>query len=68
MAYLIVEAKDKKEEKFIREMLFKMNVSVRSEKEEDLAFEKAMAEVDFSKKVSLSTIKSELRKQCPKNL
>ncbi len=61
MSYLIVEARDKQHEKQIQEVLKKMNTNVMTEEEEDAAFVLAMKEVDFSKTVSLSKLRKQLR-------
>ena len=62
MGYLIVTPRNKKEEKFIQDVLVRMNIAVSTEEQEDEAFGRAMKEVDHSKRVPLEEAKNFLRK------
>ncbi len=69
MSYLIIETKDKNEEKFIQEVLKKMNVKVMTEEEENAKEEAALVKLydkgkrSGNKRYSLETIKADLKKR-----
>ena len=62
MGYLIVTPRNKKEEKFIQDVLIRMNIAVSTEEQEDEALARAMKEVNHSKRVPLDEVKNYLRK------
>lgn len=69
MSYLIVEAKDKAQEKEVQEVLKKMNVKVVTEEENAAREEKYYAKLydkgkkSGKKRHSLETIKTDLKKR-----